>query len=100
MSNDDYDEDPIAQIKAVLEKLSNTEINFDDAIAQLRRKREMLTPNYDRFRYGEYCYQLVSMLMESQKLLNGQFFAPDYIEEKCDILKRIAYAIKDEQDNE
>jgi hypothetical protein len=46
---------------------------------------------------SEYLYQLKSFLMESEKLLEGKFFATDYIEEKAGTLVRIAINIKRER---
>jgi len=63
-------------------------INFDRAIADLRRLREIKL-QYARTAEAEYAYQLISLLMESQKLLNDEFFAVDYIDEKTNTLEHL-----------
>jgi len=46
---------------------------------------------------GEYCYHLASVLLETQKLLAGQEFSANYIEEHCNTLMRYAKIINKEQ---
>lgn len=65
---------------------------LDSAIEELNEFREVAG---DRaYKKTEYAYQLISLLMESQKLLTEQFFAVDYIDEKCKTLIRQAEFIK------
>lgn len=77
-------------------------VSFDsvNAVASQMRthfqEQSMTDPTFSSANHyrSEYCYQLVSFLMETQKLLNGEFFAPDYIEEKTYTLSRLANEIR------
>lgn len=74
---------------------------LDRAINELHEYRELVSVYADKpekhYR-AEYAYQLISLLMESQKLLTEQFFATDYIQEKCMTLGRHAEYIKHEDE--
>ena len=61
-------------------------IEFDRIIEQIRAERESLL-RQEKNLQAEYCYQLVSLLIESERLINGNFFALDYIDEKTSTLK-------------
>jgi hypothetical protein len=66
-------------------------INFDRIIEQIRAERDSLLRSEKNLQ-AEYCYQLVSLLLESQKLINGEFWSIEYVEEKTDTLKSLRAA--------
>ena len=71
-------------------------IDFQLVIEQIRAERQSLQRS-DKNLQAEYCYQLVSLLMESERLINGDFWALEYVEEKTDTLeslKKTAQKIK------
>lgn len=94
------DEDVTDTIEEVLKRFSGQQVDFADAIEQLRRRRNLLLPLWDKHQIAEYCYQLVSLLMESQKLINGEEYATDYIEEKTETLGMIVKSIQHDKELE
>lgn len=57
---------------------------FANEISKLRYYREQLQQNNDvYYKEAELCYQLISLLLASDKMLQGKTEAADYLEEKC-----------------
>ena len=72
-------------------------VNFGKTIANIRIQRDLLVKSDKYPITSEYCYQLVSLLMESEKIINGGFFSVEYIEEKTKRLLILAEGIRKEE---
>lgn len=82
-------------------------INFDMLCEGLRQMRQHLMEraftdpimNPQTHHRAEYCYQLISLLHESQRVINGEPFDIRYISEKTGTLSMIADAMDSDNRN-
>lgn len=68
-------------------------VNFDDALKQLEAIHT-IKGQYGRIYEADVARRVWSILKESQKLLNDEFFDVGYIQENCDNLASDAQTIK------
>lgn len=73
-----------------------THIDFGAIIASLDQLRDFFNAEKKDF-WGEYCYHMKSIMIESEKVLNGAPFSPTYIVEHCNTLSGYAREIAREE---
>jgi hypothetical protein len=71
-------------------------VNFVTLIDNLRIIKDTMRESNRHFT-GEYIYHLISVLLESEKLINAEFFDPGYIQEHCITLYRYANQVSVEE---
>ena len=71
-------------------------ISFIPMIASFQELRHIFARE-GKSHYAEYCYHMVSVIMETDKILNDEGFSADYVEEHCNYMARYAKEIAREQ---
>lgn len=96
------DEDVETLLDLIRKQIIAEQVNFDSTISNIKYRRTLLQSTGDDIDHdaGEYCYHLISVLLESQKLINGEKYSSDYIDEHCGILTRYAKMIGQETDRD
>jgi len=57
-------------------------------IAQLRYLRELLMRDDKLYKESELCYQMISLYLETDKVLTDKYYSKDYLQEKSETVFR------------